>query len=139
MPGKVNPTQAEALMQACLRVIGNDVTISLGGTMGEFQLNVAKPLIISTLLESTDILAETARAFDEHLAKGIRVNKERIKKHLDDTLMLVTALVPHIGYDKAAKIALQANRENRSLKDVAKQFGINEKDFDKWVDPKKMV
>lgn len=139
MPGKVNPTQAEALMQACIKVIANDIAVSLGGAMGEFQLNLAKPLIISSLLESADILTKTCRSFDERLAKGIQVNKKRVRENLDKTLMLVTALVPHIGYEKAAKIAQQASREDRTLKDVAIEHSIKEKDFDRWVDPKKMV
>lgn len=139
MPGKVNPTQAEALLQACIRVIGNDVAVSMGALQGEFQLNVAKPLIIATILESAEILSVTCKSFSNKCVNGMKVNKEIIKKHLDETLMLVTALTPHIGYDKAAEIAKKAHKENLTLKQSALSFGIKEKDFEAWVDPKKMV
>lgn len=139
MPGKINPTQAEALMQACLKVIGNDSIVSLGGMSGEFQLNVAKPLIIASVLESANLLETTCNSFNDLCVQGITLNRDRIEEHLKQTLMLVTALTPHIGHDSAAKIAQKAQAENKTLKEAALALGIPEADFDTWVDPSKMI
>lgn len=139
MPGKVNPTQAEALIQACHLVIGNDMSVTLGATESYFQLNTAKPLIIASLLESADILAATVSSFTKNCVVGMKPNREVIKRNLDNTLMLVTALSPHIGYDKAAEISHKAHKENITLKEAALALGIKDTDFDRWVDPLKMI
>ena len=140
MPGKVNPTQPEAMTMVCARVIGNDVTVSLAGASGHFQLNVFKPLIIATVLESMHLLADACRSFNENCLKGIKANEIVIAKHLENSLMLVTALNPHIGYYKAAEIAQLAHRENLTLRQAAVRSGhLTADEFDRWVDPKKMV
>lgn len=140
MPGKVNPTQPEALTMVCARVMGNDVTVSIAGSNGHFELNVFKPLIISSVLESTNLLADAVISFTENCVKGIQANKEVIQQHLDNSLMLVTALNPHIGYYKAAEIAQTAHREKLTLREAAIQSGyLTGEEFDQWVDPRKMV
>ncbi|HET7733406.1 MAG TPA: class II fumarate hydratase, partial [Paludibacter sp.] len=140
MPGKVNPTQAEALTMVCVRVMGNDTTISMGGASGQFELNVFKPLLISTLLESASLLADACRSFNDRCVAGIEPNMERIEQNLNNSLMLVTALSPHIGYDKAALIAKKAYANNISLKEAALESGfLTEKQFDEWVVPKDMT
>ncbi len=140
MPGKVNPTQPEALTMVCARLMGNDVTVGIAGSNGHFELNVFKPVIVATVLESSQLLADAVRSFTENCVKGIRANEENIKKHLDNSLMLVTALNPHIGYYKAAEIAQLAHRENLTLRQAAVRSGhLSAEDFDKWVDPSKMV
>jgi fumarate hydratase class II len=140
MPGKVNPTQAEALTMVCAQVIGNDVAISTGGMNGHFQLNVFKPMMITNLLHSARLLGDACVSFNDNCAVGIEANKEVIDKNLYNSLMLVTALNTKIGYEKAAKIAKKAHAENKTLKQAAAELGlVSEEDFDKWVDPSKMV
>jgi len=140
MPGKVNPTQNEALTMIAAQVMGNDVAISVGGANGQFELNVFKPMIIYNFLHSARLIGDGCRSFNDNCVIGIEPVKENIKKHLDDSLMLVTALNPKIGYYKAASIAQKAYRENKSLKQAAVESGLlTAEDFDNWVDPSKMV
>ena len=140
MPGKINPTQCEAVTMVCVKVIGNHTGITLAGTHGHFELNVFKPLIAHNILQSIDLLADSSRNFSLYCVSGIRANKKKIKQHLDNSLMLVTALAPKIGYDKAAKIAKTALKNDTTLRHEALKSGlINEKDYDKIVDPKTMI
>ena len=140
MPGKVNPTQCEALTMIAAQVMGNDVAISVGGASGQFELNVYKPMIIYNFLHSARLIGDGCRSFNDHCAVGIQPVKETIKKHLDDSLMLVTALNPKIGYYKAASIAQKAFRENKSLKQAAVDSGLlTAEEFDECVDPSGMV
>ncbi len=140
MPGKVNPTQAEALTMVCAQVIGNDVATSIGGMNGHFELNVFKPLIAHNVLRSAQLLGDVAQSFHERCVKGITPNYERIQMHLQQSLMLVTALNPYIGYDKAAEIAKKAYKENITLKEAALRLGyLTEEEFDQYVRPEKMV
>jgi fumarate hydratase, class II len=140
MPGKVNPTQCEAVTMVCVKVIGNHSGITLAGTHGHFELNVFKPLIAHNILQSIDLLADSTKNFAIFCIKGIKANTKKIKEHLDNSLMLVTALAPHIGYDNAARIAKAALKNNTKLKYEALKSGlINEKDYQKIVDPKKMI
>ena len=140
MPGKVNPTQAEALTMACAQVMGNDVAVNVGGASGHFELNVFKPLITHNVLQSIRLLADGARSFDKHCARGIEPNRERIAQLLGESLMLVTALSPHIGYDKAAEIAKKAHRDGGTLKAAALALGyVSAADFDRWVRPQDMT
>lgn len=140
MPGKVNPTQCEALTMIAAQVMGNDVAISIGGASGQFELNVFKPMIIYNFLHSARLIADGCRSFNDNCAVGIEPVRETIKKHLDDSLMLVTALNPKIGYYKAASIAQKAYRENISLKQAAIDSGLlTAEEFDEWVDSSKMV
>jgi len=140
MPGKVNPTQVEALTMVCARIMGNDTTISFAGSNGHFELNVFKPVMISTMLESVTLLADACRSFNEHCVVGIEPNMERITVNLNNSLMLVTALNPHIGYDKAAIIAKKALDENKGLKQAALELGfMTEQQFDDWVNPGAMT
>ena len=140
MPGKVNPTQCEALTMVCAQVIGNDVATSIGGMNGHFELNVYKPLMAYNILNSSRLIADACNSFNNNCAKGIEPNKKVIENHLNNSLMLVTALNNHIGYDNAAKIAKKAHKEGKSLKEVAIALNlVSEKDFDKWVNPKKMI
>ena len=140
MPGKVNPTQCEAITMVCVKVIGNHTGISIAGTHGHFELNVFKPLIAHNILQSIDILADSVKNFSLYCVKGIKANKLKIKEHLDNSLMLVTALAPKIGYDNAAKIAKKALKNNTKLKYEAVKTGlINEKEYDKIVSPIKMI
>ncbi|MGB5107803.1 MAG: class II fumarate hydratase [Candidatus Zixiibacteriota bacterium] len=140
MPGKVNPTQSEAMTMVCAQVLGNDVTINVGGASGNFELNVFKPVIIFNLLQSIRLLADACESFDEHCASGITANKDNIKALMERSLMLVTALNPHIGYDNAAKIAKKAHHENKTLKETAIELGIlTAEQFDQWVKPENMV
>ena len=140
MPGKVNPTQAEALTMVCAQVIGNDMAIAAGGMQGHFELNVFKPLMIVNLLHSARLLGEACVSFNDNCAVGIEPNLETIKKNLENSLMLVTALNPHIGYEKAAEIAKKAYNEHTTLRKAALDLGyVTEEEFNKWVDPKKMV
>jgi fumarate hydratase, class II len=140
MPGKVNPTQSEALTMVAAQVIGNDATIAVGGMNGHFQLNVFKPVMIYNLLQSARLLADGADSFRVNCVEGIEPNLNQIDKHLKNSLMLVTALNPHIGYDNAATIAKKAHQENKTLKEAAIESGLlSEPDFDKWVDPSKMI
>lgn len=140
MPGKVNPTQVEAITMICAQIMGNDTAITVGGMNGNFQLNVYKPLIIKNILESLQLLADGCTSFAKNCVAGIKANEQRIKQHLDRSLMLVTALNPHIGYDKAAEIAKKAHKDNCSLKEAAIKLNyLSARDFDKIVKPKNMV
>ncbi|WP_292981634.1 class II fumarate hydratase [Nitrosomonas sp.] len=140
MPGKVNPTQSEAVVMLACQVMGNDVAINLGGAMGNFELNTMKPLIIHNFLQSARLLADGADSFNTHCATGITANTTRIKQYLQESLMLVTALNPYIGYDKAAEIAKKAHREMLTLKEAAIGLGyVTAEQFDVWVDPQKMT
>jgi fumarate hydratase class II len=140
MPGKVNPTQVEALTMVCAQIMGNDVTIGIAGSMGQFELNVFKPVISYNFLQSAQLLGDACRSFDVHCAQGIQPNRERIQHNLEQSLMLVTALNPHIGYDKAAEIAKYAHKKNTTLKAAALELGyVTAPEFDIWVDPTKMV
>ncbi len=140
MPGKVNPTQSEALTMACCQVFGNDVVINVGGSMGNFELNVFKPVIIHNFLQSVRLLADGAVSFNDNCAVGIEPNRERIEKSVRESLMLVTALNPHIGYDKAAQIAKKAYQEGTTLKEAAVKLGyVTAEQFDQWVRPEDMV
>ena len=140
MPGKVNPTQCEAVTMVCVKVIGNHTGISIAGTHGHFELNVFKPLIAHNILQSIDILGDSVKNFSLYCVRGIRANKVKIKEHLDNSLMLVTALAPKIGYDNAAKIAKKALKNNTKLKYEAIKTGlINDREYDKIVNPIKMI
>ena len=140
MPGKVNPTQSEAVTMVCVKVIGNHNGITMAGSHGHFELNVFKPLIAHNILQSIDLLSDSAKNFAVYCIKGTKANKLRIKEYLDNSLMLVTALAPYIGYDNSAKIAKSALKNNTTLKEEALKTGlINEKDYDKIVSPKKMI
>ncbi|SIQ68282.1 class II fumarate hydratase [Pontibacter lucknowensis] len=140
MPGKVNPTQAEAMTMVCAQVIGNDVAISVGGMNGHFELNVFKPVMIYNLLMSAQLIGDACDSFDKHCAVGIEPNRERIKHNLENSLMLVTALNPHIGYDKAAAIAKKAHKEGTTLRQAAIELGhLTNEQFDEWVKPEDMI
>jgi fumarate hydratase class II len=140
MPGKVNPTQSEAMTMLCAQVLGNDVAVNIGGASGNFELNVFKPLIIHNFLQSARLLVDGCASFREHCVVGIEANAARIRENLDKSLMLVTALNPHIGYDNAAKIAKTAHRTGKTLKEVAVELGlVTPAQFDEWVRPEKMV
>jgi fumarate hydratase class II len=140
MPGKVNPTQCEALTMLSAQVLGNDVAVNIGGASGNFELNVYRPLIIHNVLQSIRLLADGMTSFEEHCARGIAPNRARIDELLERSLMLVTALNPHIGYDKAAAIAKKAHREGTTLKAAALALGhVTEAEFDAWVRPENMV
>lgn len=140
MPGKVNPTQPEALTMVAAQVVGNDLAVATGGMNGHFQLNVFKPVMIYNLLQSARLMADGTRSFADKCVAGIQMNEARIADHLNNSLMLVTALNPHIGYDRAAKIARTAHEGGLTLKEAAIKSGhISEEDFDRWVDPKRMV
>src|SRR5438067_1288696 len=140
MPGKVNPTQAEAMTMLCAQVFGNDVAVNIGGASGNFELNVFKPLIIHNFLQSVRLLADGCRSFNDNCAVGIEPNRERIAKLMRESLMLVTALNPHIGYDKAAQIAKKAHREGTTLKAAALKLGLlTGEQFDEYVKPEEMT
>ena len=140
MPGKVNPTQSEAMTMVCCQVMGNDVAVNMGGALGNFELNVMKPLIIHNFLQSVRLLADAMVSFNDHCATGIEANIERIDALMHNSLMLVTALNPHIGYDKAAEIAKKAHREGITLKAAAIATGyVTSEQFESWVIPEKMV
>jgi len=140
MPGKVNPTQAEALTMVSAQVMGNDVAVNFGGASGHFELNVFKPLIIHAFLQSSRILADGCRSFEEHCARGIEADEGRIRELVERSLMLVTALSPHIGYDRAAEIAKKAHREGSTLREAALGLGyVSAQDFDRWVRPEAMI
>jgi fumarate hydratase class II len=134
MPGKINPTQAEALTMVAVQVFGNDAAVALAGSQGNFQLNVYKPVMLHNVLESITLLADAVRSFDEHCARGLEPDRGRIQRHVDESLMLVTALTPHIGYEKAAQIALAAHRDGTSLREAALKLGfVTADDYDRWV------
>ncbi len=140
MPGKVNPTQCEAMTMCCAQVIGNDVAVSVGGMSGHFELNVFKPVMLFNVLNSARLIGDSCISFNEHCALGIEPNLERIKMHLDNSLMLVTALNTHIGYDNAAKIAKTAYNEGTTLKEAALKLNLlTSEQFDEWVKPEDMV
>lgn len=140
MPGKVNPTQSEALTMVVTQVFGNDATIAFAASQGNFELNVFKPVIIYNFLQSVKLLADGIRSFDENCAAGLEANRETIQNNVDNSLMLVTALNPHIGYEKAAEIAKLAFKENLTLKEAAIKTGyLSEKEYEQWVKPEEMV
>lgn len=140
MPGKVNPTQAEAITMVCAQVMGNDVAINIGGSNGQFELNVFKPMMIHNFLESAKLLGDACISFNDNCAVGIEPNSENIRKNLENSLMLVTSLNTHIGYEKAAEIAKKAFKDNTTLKKAALEIGyLTEEQFDQWVDPSKMI
>ncbi|MGW8271577.1 MAG: lyase family protein, partial [Burkholderiales bacterium] len=140
MPGKVNPTQCEALLMISAQVFGNDVVVGVAGASGNFELNVAKPVIIHNLLQSCRLIADGARSFERYCAAGIEADRARIGELLGRSLMLVTALAPHIGYDRAAKIARKAHAERVSLRDAALALGeVSAEQFDAWVRAEEMV
>jgi fumarate hydratase class II len=140
MPGKVNPTQAEALAMACAQVMGNDVALNIGGASGHLELNVYKPLVIHNFLASARLLADAMASFEEHCVRGIAANRARIRELLERSLMLVTALAPHIGYDRAAEIAKKAHREGTTLRQAALALGyVGAEDFDRWVRAEDML
>lgn len=140
MPGKVNPTQPEALTMVCAQVFGNDVAVNIGGASGNFELNVFKPVIIFNVLQSIRLLADACESFTDNCVAGIQANETNIKKHLTNSLMLVTALNPHIGYDNAAKVAKKAHKENKTLKEAVVELGLlTEEKFDEVVRPEKMI
>lgn len=140
MPGKVNPTQSEAVTMLCCQVFGNDVAVNFGGASGNFELNVFRPMIAHNVLQSVRLLADGATSFNDNCAVGIEPNETRIDSLLNESLMLVTALNPHIGYDKAAQIAKKAHKEGTTLKAAALALGyVTEKQFDEWVKPEEMV
>jgi fumarate hydratase class II len=139
MPGKVNPTQCEALTMVCAQVLGNDVTVGIAGSSGNFELNVFKPVIAFASLQSIRLLADATQSFDDHCARGIEPNRDEIAKKLNGSLMLVTALSPHVGYDMSAKIAKKAHAEGLTLKESAVALGVSAEDFDRWVVPAEMT
>jgi fumarate hydratase class II len=140
MPGKVNPTQCEALTMVAAQVFGNDVAVNVGGAMGNFELNVFRPMIAHNVLQSIRLMADGMASFNEHCAVGIAPNRERIDELLRRSLMLVTALNPHIGYDKAAQIAKKAHKEGTTLREAALALGyVSAEQFDQWVRPEQMV
>jgi len=140
MPGKVNPTQCEALTMVCAQVMGNDVTIGVAGTQGHYELNVFKPVMATNFLQSARLIGDACRSFDEHCASGIEPNYQRIDELVNNSLMLVTALNTKIGYYKAAEIATAAHKNNTTLKEEAVRLGyVTPQEYDEWVDPKKMI
>jgi len=140
MPGKVNPTQSEAMTMVCCQVIGNDTAITVAGSMGNFELNVFKPIMIHNFLHSVRLLADACRSFTDHCVVGIEPNREQIDRHLKESLMLVTALNPKIGYDNAAKVAKKAHAEGKTLRQACIELGLLKgEEFDEIVRPEKMV
>ncbi|MFN8370711.1 MAG: lyase family protein, partial [Bacteriovoracaceae bacterium] len=140
MPGKVNPTQCEALTMVCVQVHGNNAAISFGGSQGNFELNVYKPVMVHNILHSVHLLADSITSFNDNCAKGISPNVEVIKKHLNNSLMLVTALNQHIGYDKAAAVAKKAHKEGLTLREAIIKLGyLTGEEFDKYVKPEEMT
>jgi fumarate hydratase class II len=140
MPGKINPTQCEALTQVAVQVFGNDHAVAFAGSQGNFQLNVYKPVILHNVLESIEIISAACRSFDERCARGIEPRPSRIEEHLNSSLALATALAPHIGYEKAAEVALTAHHESITLREAALELGVvTEDEFDEWVRPEEMT
>ncbi len=140
MPGKVNPTQCEAMTMVCAQVLGNDVALAIAGASGNFELNVYKPLVAHAILQSIRLLGDACASFDEHCARGLEPNRDEISRKLNGSLMLVTALAPHVGYDKAAKVAKKAHADGTTLRDAALALGlVTGEDFDRLVRPEKMV
>ena len=140
MPGKVNPTQSEALTMVCVQVLGNDTAVGVAGSMGNFELNVFKPVMIFNFLHSVDLLTDACANFREFCVEGLEANRARIEQYLTESLMVVTALNPVIGYDKAAAIAKKAHHEGTTLKEAAMALGtISEEEFDRVVQPAHMI
>jgi fumarate hydratase class II len=140
MPGKVNPTQSEALTMVCVQVFGNDAVVAFAGSQGNFQLNVFKPVMIHNVLESVQLIADACGAFNDYCAMGIAPNLPVIDKHLHESLMTVTALNPYIGYDRAAEIAKKAHKDGTTLREAALALGhVTSEQFDQWVRPEKMT
>jgi fumarate hydratase, class II len=140
MPGKVNPTQCEAMTMVAAQVMGNDVAINIGGATGQFELNVFKPMMIYNFLHSARLIGEVCVSFNDKCAVGIEPIHDNIRRNLENSLMLVTALNPHIGYENAAKIAKKAHKENKTLREAAIELGLlTSEQFDEWVKPEKMV
>jgi fumarate hydratase class II len=140
MPGKINPTQCEAMTMVAAQVFGNDATVAFAGTQGNFQLNVFKPVMLHNVLESAGLITDACAAFNDHCAIGIAPNLPRIREHLENSLMLVTALNPYIGYEKSAEIALAAHRENSTLREAALKLGyLTDSQFTEWVNPEEMT
>ena len=140
MPGKVNPTQSEAFTQVCAQVMGNNVAVTVGGSNGHFELNVFKPVIIYNVLQSIRLLSDASRSFTDNCIVGIEANEDRINKLMNESLMLVTALNPHIGYDNAAKIAKKAHADGTTLKEAGVDLGLlSEEEFDNWIKPEDMI
>src|SRR5581483_11413344 len=140
MPGKVNPTQCEAITMVAVQVMGNDVAVGLAGSQGNFELNVYKPVLIHNFLHSVRLLSDACHSFTEHCARGIEVNRKQVESDVQNSLMLVTALSPVVGYDKAAKIAHTAHVDHSTLREAALKLGfISAEEFDKWVKPEKMT
>src|SRR5262249_27344142 len=140
MPGKVNPTQSEAMTMVCAQVLGNDATIGFAGSQGNFELNVFKPVMIFNFLHSVDLLTDACRTFSEFAVEGLEANVGRITEHLNDSLTVVTALTPHIGYDKAAEIAKHAHKHGKRLRDAAVELGyLTDDEFDRLIRPEKMT
>ena len=140
MPGKVNPTQCEAMTMVCAQVMGNDVAVNIGGASGNFELNVFNPLIAHNVLRSIRLLTDACESFKQNCAVGIEANKEKIEEHLNNSLMLVTALNPHIGYDKAAQVAKKAYKENLTLRQAVVELGfLTGEEFDRLVRPEEMT
>jgi fumarate hydratase class II len=139
MPGKVNPTQPEAITMVAAQVMGNDMAVTIGGSNGHFELNVFKPLIAANVLQSARLIGDACVSFNDNCAAGIEPNRPVLQKHLENSLMLVTALNPHIGYYKSAEIAKKAHKERSTLKEAALSLGyVTSAEFDEWVDPRKM-
>jgi fumarate hydratase class II len=140
MPGKVNPTQCEMLTMVCARVVGNDAAVTLGGLSGQLQLNVFRPLVADAVLQSCRLLADGMAGFRQHLVEGLAVNEARTRELVERSLMLVTALAPHIGYEKAAAVAKKAHAEGTTLREAALALGVvSAEDFDRWVTPERML
>jgi fumarate hydratase class II len=140
MPGKVNPTQIEALTMVCAQVFGHDAAIGFAASQGHFELNVYKPLIVQDTLDSVRLLSDAMRSFTTHCVQGLRANEDRLQESLRSSLMLVTALAPHIGYDRAAQIAKRAHHDGSSLREAALALDmVTAADFDRWVDPAQML
>lgn len=140
MPGKVNPTQCEAITMVAAQVMGNHVAVTIGGSNGHFELNVFKPMMVANVLRSVRLLADSSISFTTNCVDGIIANTDRIKKLMEESLMLVTALNPHIGYDKSAQIAKLAHKEGTTLKEAALKLGyLTDKQFDDWVKPEEML
>ena len=139
LPGKVNPTQCEAITMVAAQVMGNHVAVTVGGSNGHFELNVFKPMIVTNVLQSARLIGDACTSFAQNCIKGIQPDRDRISKFLNDSLMLVTALNPHIGYDKAAGIAKNAHVKGITLKESALEFGLTVDQFDEWVRPDRML
>ena len=140
MPGKVNPTQVEALLMVCTQVMGHDVAIGIAASQGQFELNTCKPLIAANVLDSLRLLSDAMSSFSAHCVEGIEVNAERMQELMDRSLMLATALVPHIGYDRAARVARHAQVTGLGLREAALAVGgLSGDEFDAWVDPRQML